>query len=230
MENTDKVKNNSKAILIGSLVLVMAFIIIGISGSFAYYTNKIEQRNPDNNSLTVNSGGLVMNFKTLNDKMINANATSLISDADILKASDNYTEFSIEFPTEGNGATVGDYYIYLTGLKMTDNYINSDVKWALCGASATSLSDCIEGNFGSATKKTGGTSTTETLTLSSGSTAEITLHEMNDITIKPVSDINRGTTVSYKLYVWLSSNPSKDQNNLLKGKLTGRVAFKGTTK
>ncbi len=226
MENTNKINVNSKTTLIGSLILVMAFVIIGISTSFAYYTNNIEQRNQEYKALSVNSGGLVMNFKTVNDKYINATAATLISDADILR-SDNYTEFSIEFPNDGNSATTGKYNIYLTQLKMTDNYVDEDVKWALYDASGTSVAN---GDFSTATKKTGGSSTTETITLSNNKTQTITLNEMNDIAILAPTVINRGNpTINYKLYVWLSSNPSKNQNGLLAGKLTGRVAFRGTT-
>ncbi|MCM1053368.1 MAG: hypothetical protein NC483_05290 [Ruminococcus sp.] len=229
MENANRdIKNNlnGKATIIGSLILVMAFIIIGISTSFAYYTNSIEQKNSENQSLTVNSGGLVMNFKTVDDKYINATAATLISDSDILN-SNNYTEFSIEFPTAGNSATTGKYNIYLTQLKMTDNYIDGDVKWALYDASNQKVAD---GDFASATKKTGGSSTTETITLSNNKTETITLNEMNDIVILAPTTINRGNpTINYKLYVWLSSNQSKNQNGLLAGKLTGRVAFRGTT-
>lgn len=202
---------NMKVTILGSLILVMAFVIIGISVSFAYYTNAI--REEGDRAVSIQSGGLTMNFETAADKYITATSSSLISEADILN-SDNYTEFSIDFPSENN-ANKASYNLFLTNIKLTSNYKSSDVKWALYDASNTRV------NYGDFSSVTLGASETS---------GDYTLYNVDNIPILNETEITKGTTVSYKLYVWLNSNPTKGQNNLLNGKITARVGFRGVSK
>ena len=58
--------------VMGSLIVVMALIIIGISCSYAYFVNSVKEENKENQGVNVYSGALVMNFRTVDDKYINA--------------------------------------------------------------------------------------------------------------------------------------------------------------
>lgn len=225
--------------VIGSLILVVSFVIIGISMSFAYFTGGAGTGEEGDKSLSITSGGLRMDFATLNNKYISATAASLINDADVLKnVNDNhYTEFSITLPTTTNEGKTnimsGKYSIFLTDFKMTENYKSTDVKWALCREGATTLNDCTRGDFSGAQNSSGSETVEIEDSLTTNAKTMVTLYKMNNFSILQNQNITRtetaGNTVQYKFYVWLSSRPG-NQNSLLNGYLTGKIAFIGTSK
>ena len=99
MENKDNAK---KRIILGSLIIVVSIIIIGVSISYAYYLNTVEEVNPDSQIVNFGSSGeLVMNLTT--EQLIEANAADLINDADVL-SSDDYTAFRITLPEDAVSA------------------------------------------------------------------------------------------------------------------------------
>ncbi len=194
--------------VMGSLIVVMALIIIGISGSYAYFVNSVKEENKENQGVNVYSGALVMNFRTVDDKYIKASAANLINDADILTKAD-YTSFSITLP-EGNVNTA-TYNVYLTDIKMTSNFKSQYLKWALYSADTKVASGDFSG-----------------VTLSSSATDGKC--DVSNITLLGNTDINKGTTTSYKLYIWLSYEPNVQQNSLLNGSISAKVGFRGVTK
>ena len=217
MENEEKIKNNpentkdntKKRIILGSLIIVMSIVIIGLSISYAYYLNTIEEVNPENQGTNITSGKLSMNFTT--DQYINATAAGLINDEDVLDPSNNnFTQFSVSF-AEDNSVDSATYNLYLTEISMTQNFKNEDVKWALYNSSNELIAN---GNFSSATLSStangDGTYNADNITLK------------NDITISP------GTTNSYKLYIWLSNDDQTNQIDLLNGTLNAKVGFRAT--
>lgn len=228
---------NLKTNVLGALILVMSFIIIGISFSYAYYTSALGEMNPENKATTISSGGLKMDFATT--QYINTDVGSLINDDDVLKSINDkyYTSFSISFPDtytkDGktyNNASSGSYEIYLTNLKMTENFISSDVKWALCPSNATALANCTQGTFATTTKNSNGNYTTAEIvdSLSDNAKTTVNVYDMNNITLLENASISReNSPVNYKLYVWLSNNPNANQRNLLNGKLSAKVGFRG---
>ena len=217
MENEEKIKNNpentkdntKKRIILGSLIIVMSIVIIGLSISYAYYLNTIEEVNPENQGTNITSGKLSMNFAT--SQHIKATAAGLIDDDDVLDPSNNnFTKFSVSF-AEDNSVDSATYNLYLTEISMTQNFKNKDVKWALYNSSNELIAN---GNFSSATLSStangDGTYNADNITLK------------NDITISP------GTTNSYKLYIWLSNDDQTNQIDLLNGTLNAKVGFRAT--
>ena len=217
MENEEKIKNNpentkdntKKRIILGSLIIVMSIVIIGLSISYAYYLNTIEEVNPENQGTNITSGKLSMNFAT--SQYINATAAGLIDDEDVLDPSNNnFTQFSVSF-AEDNSVDSATYNLYLTEISMTQNFKNEDVKWALYNSSNELIAN---GNFSAATLSStangDGTYNADNITLK------------NDITISP------GTTNSYKLYIWLSNDDQTNQIDLLNGTLNAKVGFRAT--
>ena len=119
MENLEIQKDNTKKrILLGSLIIVVSIVIIGISLSYAYFLNEVQEINPDNQGTNITSGELTMNLTS--EKYITANGASLINDADIVTKGD-YTSFSVTLPSDAD-ASSASYSLYLTELTISDNF------------------------------------------------------------------------------------------------------------
>ena len=132
MENVD---NSKKRITLAALIIVVSVIIIGMSLSYAYYVNTIQEVRPENQGVNITSGELTMNLTT--SEYIAANSASLINDADVTRDAD-YTSFSVTLPSDAD-ADSATYYLYLTELTITDNLKSKYVKWALYNADGTSM-------------------------------------------------------------------------------------------
>ena len=209
MENIENKDNTKKRIILSSLIIVVSVIIIGVSISYAYYLNTVEEVNPANQIVNFGSSGeLVMNLTT--EQLIEANAADLINDADILSSND-YTAFRITLPSDAVAASA-NYNLYLTDIKMTNNFKSGYVKWALYSSANEQLA----------------TGTFNDVTLSSSANSDGTYNAEN-ITILNNLNINRGDTISYKLYIWLSNDPNYNQIELLNGSLSAKVGFRATT-
>lgn len=183
----------------------MSLVIIGISSSYAFYINEVEEVNKENQGVSVTSGDLTMNFAT--SRTITANAVGLINDADILTDAD-YTAFSITLPS-GSDADSALYSLYLTDTTMTSNFKSSYLKWALYS--------------GDTQVKTGDFSG---VTLSNENNGMFTA---TDISLLDSVAINNSDTVSYRLYIWLSYDENVLQNDLLNGSLSTKVGFRAVT-
>ena len=188
----------------------MSIVIIGLSISYAYYLNTIEEVNPGNQGTNITSGKLSMNFTT--SQYINATAAGLINDEDVLDPSNsNYTKFSVSF-ADDNSVSSATYNLYLTEISMTKNFKNEDVKWALYNSSNSQIAS---GNF-------------STANLSSTANGDGT-YNADDITLASSVTITPGTTNSYKLYIWLSNDSQTNQIDLLNGSLSAKVGFRATS-
>ena len=196
---------STKAFILGALVIVMSIVIIGISVSYSYYINIVEEVNSANQGVSVTSGELTMNFST--SQYISASAAGLIKDADILTKAD-YTAFSISLPSDAD-ANSALYSLYLTDTSMTSNFKSSYLKWALYNGT-TKVAD---GDFNS-------------VTLSNESNG---VYQASDITLLNNVSIAKGNTTSYKLYVWLGYSETENQNSLLEGSLSTKVGFRAVT-
>lgn len=206
MENN--VDNSKKRVILGSLIIVVSIVIIGLSLSYAYYINTIRETNADNQGASLTSGNLSMDFTT--SQNINATSASLINDADILsEENNNYTAFSISF-ADDNTVSEATYNIYLTDISMTENFKSSYVKWALYRADNTLVT---QGDFSNVTLDGTGSGT----------------HNASDITLASESITSVEGTKSYKLYIWLSNDPDNNQISLLNGSLSAKVGFRATT-
>lgn len=200
MENKIEAKDNTKKrILLASLIIVMSIVIIGISLSYAYFINTVNEVNPGNQGTSITSGKLTMNFTT--DQLINATSAGLINDSDVPTQGD-YTQFSVSFPNDAENASTATYNLYLTELSISDKLKSTDVKWALYDGSGTNLIE--DGDFSNATSGV-------------------------NMTLKDGITINKGETNSYRLYIWLSNDPDNNQIDLLGGTLSAKVGFRATT-
>ncbi len=145
MENVD---NSKKRITLAALIIVVSVIIIGMSLSYAYYVNTIQEVRPENQGVNITSGELTMNLTT--SEYIAANSASLINDADVTRDAD-YTSFSVTLPSDAD-ADSATYSLYLTELTITDNLKSKYVKWALYNADGTSM--ITSGDFQNANRGT----------------------------------------------------------------------------
>jgi len=160
--NVESKKDNSfKAYVLGALIITVSLIIIGISMSYAYFANRVEEVNPDNKGVKIVSGKLVMNFATT--RSISKTAAGLINDSEITSKAE-HTDFGVTLPSEANVASA-KYSIYLTDLNISNNLKSSYLKWSLYKSGA----EVASGNF-----KDIGTNTTlylkENITINKGST------------------------------------------------------------
>ena len=213
MENKENVKDNTKKrIILGSLIIVMSVVIIGISISYAYYLNVIDVTGDQGTNLT--SGNLSMSFATDNDQYINATSASLINDSEVTDESNNdYTQFTISFAS-GNTASEAYYNIYLTDITMTQNLKSSYVKWALY-ETGNLTTPVATGTFNDA--------------VLSDTANEDKTYNADDILLTTSSLTTSDTAKSYRLYIWLSNDPDYNQISLLDGKLNVTVGFRATT-
>lgn len=121
--------NSNKKNLIGAFILKISLVIIGISGSYAYFVNTIENVADRDNSVSITSGELKMNFTT--SQYINASDGTLINDADLLTSSNaKYTSFSVALPNDAK-VSRASYNLYLTDITISDSFKSPYVKWAL---------------------------------------------------------------------------------------------------
>lgn len=207
-------KSSTKAYILGAIIITVSLVIIGVSMSYAYFVNRVEEVNPENQEVNITSGDLTMNFTTSHS--INATAAGLVNDGEI-ETKAEYTQFSIIFPSNSKSQN-SEYQIYLTENKMTSNFKSTDLKWALYQAGANDTwTSVATGDFSGVTGIPDGATVGE-------------LYAVSNIDVLGATPITRGTTVSYRLYVWLSNKDDVNQNELLQGKLSTKVAFRAVAK
>ena len=187
----NKNQSSTKIYILGALIITVSLIIIGVSMSYAYFVNSVQEVNPDNKEVRISSGELVMNFA--------ATAVGLINDSEITTTAE-HTDFSVTLPSDAkvNSAL---YNIFITELNISDNLKSPYLKWSLYNGGTSVASGTFE-NIGTKT----------------------TLNLKENITI------NKGSTDSYVLYIWLSNDPNNNQTQLLNGSFSGKVGFRGVTK
>ena len=226
MEDTEAKKTNQINIL-AALIIVMSLIIIALSASYAYFMNVVKE----NKGVNITSGELTMSFATANEQYINNDSADLLDDDDVLSDSNNdYTEFSVTLPASST-VDSATYFFYLTDLEITQNFKNKDVKWALFkNGSTASLEDAVaSGDFSTVNIPDGAESGTAP---DSKKAKDYSLmykggDQQSNFTIKRTG--KEGTTDSYKLYIWLSNDPNRNQVGLLNGSLIAKVAFKAVS-
>lgn len=207
-------KNSTKAYILGAVIITVSLVIIGVSMSYAYFVNRVEEINPDNQGFSITSGELKMDFATT--RTINAARAGLVNDGEIATKAE-YTQFSITLPSTAK-ANSADYQIYLTDNKMTSNFKSGDLKWALYRSSAEApdtYTEVTTGDFASVTLST---------------EAVEGVYTASNIDVLGATTISKGETVNYKLYLWLSNKENVQQNELLQGKLSTKVAFRAVAK
>lgn len=145
MENT---KNVMRYNVLGALMLTVAVIIIAISGSYAFFVNKIYKVNEGNNGVTITSGNLLMSFETSNEFSASSPNTlggliDVVADASdtddftldatsltVLKQKAKHTDFSIGIDSK-SGIKNAKYSLSLQDISISDKFKNKYVKYAL---------------------------------------------------------------------------------------------------
>lgn len=127
--NMESRKDNSlKAYVLGALIITVSLVIIGVSLSYAYFINKVEEvGNADNKNVNIRSGELVMNFDK--GQSFTAAGVGLVNDADITTKAE-HTDFSVTLPSDSKVASAR-YSIFLTELQISDNLKSEYLKWSL---------------------------------------------------------------------------------------------------
>ncbi len=234
---SNNVTNNKVANInniLAALIIAISFIVMGISGSYAYFLNQVvDQNTTESKKVTVTSGDLQMTFATESDKYINVTDATLINDTELLtKGTNNYTEFSVTLPST-SAVNEASYLFYLTDFEITDNFKNDHVKWALFeedssfSESTTKLENAVAyGDFSSVViegteAETGGRKKAKDYSLMSKGNPNVLLQNFK-IT-------KSDTAKKYRLYIWLSNDPENNQKSLLNGSLSAKVGFVGTT-
>lgn len=200
MDAIRNMDNMTKRNVLGAIILTLSLVIIGVSTSYAYFTNGVEELRPENQGVSVSSGGLEMTFST--SQYIKASAATLTTESAVV-AGNNYTGFTIELPTSGI-VDNGSYTVFLTDITMTDNFKSPYLKWALY----TGSTKVTNGDFSGVT---------------------ITNGKANDI-ILTSGNISKGAPVTYKLFIWLENDPDANQISLLNGSISAKVGFTGSSK
>lgn len=200
MDSIKNMDNMTKRNVLGAIILTLSLVIIGVSTSYAYFTNGVEELRPENQGVSVSSGGLEMTFST--SQYIKASAATLTTESAVVAGS-NFTGFTIELPTSGI-VDNGSYTVFLTDINMTDNFKSPYLKWALY----TGSTKVTNGDFSGVT---------------------ITNGKANDILLTS-GNISKGAPVTYKLFIWLENDPNENQISLLDGSISARVGFTGTSK
>ncbi len=163
----NKNQGSTKAYVLGALIITVSLVIIGVSMSYAYFVNRIEEVNPDNKDVRIYSGDLVMNFAST--RTINATAVGLINDSDITTTAE-HTDFSVTLPSDAK-VDSALYNIFITELNISDNLKSPYLKWSLYNGEASVAS----GNFEDV-----GTKTTmnlkENITINKGATDSYVLY------------------------------------------------------
>ncbi len=194
---------STKRNVLGALILTVAFIIIGVSTSYAYYMNSVDDSGANKN-VSATTGGLTMAFK--DSTVFTANSIGLINDSNVLTQA-SHTDFSVTLPS-GAAVSKANYKLYLSNTKITSNFKSAYLKWALYSGS----SKLSEGNFGNVTLSSSASGGLYTVT--------------SELPLLSNLSINRGETKAYTLYFWLSNVDGVQQNSLLQGTLNTKVAFR----
>lgn len=125
--NENKKGNSTKAYVLGALIITVSLVIIGVSMSYAYFINRVEEVNADNKEVIIRSGDLVMNFEST--RTITASGVGLVNDGDVATKAE-HTDFSVSLPADAK-VNSAKYRIYLTELNIADNLKSADLKWSL---------------------------------------------------------------------------------------------------
>ena len=146
MESSKVAKINN---MLAALIIAISFIVIGISGSYAFFVNEVKDGG-GNKNVTVTSGNLVMTFNTVNDKYIKVHDAGLLNEGEVIsRGTSNYTEFTIALNGDNNSVENAKFDSQLTELSLTSNFKSADVKWALVDVTSGEPSSLgtMTGNF-----------------------------------------------------------------------------------
>lgn len=195
---------NNKSHFSKIIVLVVSLIVLGISGTYAYYTTTIKG-SPSTTRAT--SGSLKITSSLESASAINNTKIKLIDAADKEIGADK-VNFTV---TNATDATVSaKYYVYLKNITLSKNLYSSYFKWELVRNGVIVGS----GTFAEAIR-TSAESVNETSNV---------ITQANDILLHQTAlDLGIGQTDTLVFKMWLENDENVNQIDLTNGSFSGRL-------
>ncbi len=206
---TEKKINSSKN-LGRVFVLVVSLIVIGVSGSYAYFTTSISGTPTET---TISSGKFEVTSSLEGANAIKDLSLSLINSDEVASKAKSL-DFTVI--STSNSTINAKYDIYLRGITLSKNLYSSDFKWELVNK------DCIEncvlsnGDF-SNVERVGNAVEGEEANVST---------TVKDI--KLTSDsvlLHKDTTQNLIFRIWLQNDESRNQIELTNGRFEGKLSI-----
>lgn len=189
-------------------LLVLAIVVIGVSGAYAFYVN-----NPTGNADVDKKAAKFEMETTLNSSSaINVTSMVLIDSADVASKS---TKFNFTVTNKSISTVDGLYQIILTDISLTKNLYSQYFKWELLGDNVS----LATGNFSTATR----TSAPEV-----DEDARIVTTAANITLNTTAFQLAPGVSKNLELRVWLENDSSVNQIDLTSGNFSGKLAVEGT--
>lgn len=213
-------KINSSGNIGRTLILVIALVVIGVSGSYAYYT-KVAQVKSTTTTATSGKIDISSNLE------VTDNAIKILDeDLRLINAGDIETKAkSLEFNIDSTKSTVNaKYEIYIKGITLTKNLYNADFKWQLV-KKGTSNTVIAQGNFSTAVRKEPAEVAGEVYNVSTkANDINLMNYLAEGITANDVV-IAAGTTENFIFRIWLENNTSRNQIDLTNGSFEGKLGI-----
>lgn len=201
MESKSKAKK-----VICTAVLILSVFMLGISLSYAFFNNFVKKTDGENNPAVVKSGELDITFNT--SQYINNNSAELVEEADLQDDANYASKFTVDKSSKSTAKNI-KYDIYLKDIKISDNLKDSPyLKWKLLNVKT---GESIKGNFTDIVKDK----------CSSGSGTCYKKYLKSNITLTAATD--------YILYIYLEYSATENQNSILEGTLSTKVAIDSYT-
>ncbi len=203
-------KINSSKNLGRIFVLVVSLIVIGISGSYAYFTTNI-MGTPTQS--TVSSGKFEVTSSLEEANAIKDLSLRLINSEDVV-AKAKSIEFSVV--STSNSTIDAKYDVYLRGITLSKNLYSSDFKWELANKDCTENCVLASGDF-SNVERVGNAVDGEEANVST------TVKDMkltNDSIL-----LHKDTTQNIIFRIWLQNDDSRNQIELTNGRFEGKLSI-----
>lgn len=203
-------KINSKKNLGRIFVLVVSLIVLGISGSYAYFVSTIEGTPT---KTTISSGKFEVTsslesanaIKDLNLRLIDA------SEIETKAKTISFDVVSTEISTIN-----AKYDVYLREISLSKNLYSADFKWELVKDNCESDCSLASGDFSTAVRKG---------TEASGEAANVVTNAQD---MKLTTDsilLPKNTTQNLIFRIWLQNDPNRNQIELTSGSFQGKLSI-----
>lgn len=209
MENSSKTKKFLFKSTTTAIIFVLSIIIIGVSGSYAYYVANLTGTKTVETS-TAAKLNVTTTLSTADT--ISAAKLAIIDAADYLTKGEKVS-FSVTNNSDSN--VKAKYTVKLTDMSLTKNLFSKYFKYDLIRDVGTANEQHFTGTFADATVTAEGTTDTTAVT---GKTKEI-ITDANAVTL----DIN--TTDTLVFYIWLENDAAVSQNYLTNGSFSAKISM-----
>ncbi len=209
MEAENKI--NSSKNLGRIFVLVVSLIVIGISGSYAYFTTNIMGKPTQS---TISSGKFDVTSSLEGANAIKDLSLTLIN-AEEVATKAKKLEFTVV--STSHSTIDAKYDVFLRGISLSKNLYSADFKWELINK------DCVEE---SCVLASGDFSTVERTDQAVPEEEPNVLTTVKDIQLTTESLLlNKDTTQNLIFRIWLQNDENRNQIELTNGSFEGKLAL-----